>query len=160
MDLEAVGDALSSVGGHHDQKVRLILMPGGEVEVEVHDVEVISDPVELTVATHRIDPSEPHWFHKTLERSRYPVADDGEVVLVNLSEEVTETDVSNLMVRFGDDWVTPPLYSGCLPGVYRQSLIDAGDVVERVVTLDEFRSADEIAVTNAVRGHRKAVLVD
>ncbi len=160
MDLEAVGDALSSVGGHHDQKVRLILMPGGEVEVEVHDVEVISDPVELTVATHRIDPSEPHWFHKTLERSRYPVADDGEVVLVNLSEEVTETNVSNLMVRFGDDWVTPPRYSGCLPGVYRQSLIDAGDVVERVVTLDEFRIADEIAVTNAVRGRRKAVLVD
>ncbi len=160
LDLEAVGDALSSVGGHHDQKVRLILMPDGDVEVEVNDVEVNSDPVPLSVSPQRVDPTEPHWFHKTLDRSRYPGADDGEVVMVNLHGEISETNISNLMIRFGDDWVTPPLDSGCLPGVYRQKLLDAGEVVERVVTLDEFRHADEIAVTNAVRGRRKAVLLE
>lgn len=160
LDLEAVGDALSSVRGHHDQKVRLILMPDGDAEVEVDDVEVTTDPVELSVSQQRVDPTEPHWFHKTLDRSRYPVVDDGEVVMVNLRGEVTETNISNLMVRFGDDWVTPPPDSGCLPGVYRQKLLDEGEVVERVVTLDEFRRADEIAVINAVRGRRKAVLVE
>jgi branched-subunit amino acid aminotransferase/4-amino-4-deoxychorismate lyase len=64
------------------------------------------------------------------------------------------------MVRFGEAWVTPPVESGCLPGVFRQRLLDDGIVDERVVTLDQLRSADEIAVTNAVRGWRKAVLVD
>jgi para-aminobenzoate synthetase/4-amino-4-deoxychorismate lyase len=160
LDLEAVGDALSGVGGHRDQRVRLILMPGGDVEVEVHEVEVFADPVELSISQSRVDPTEPHWFHKTLDRRRYPEVDEGEVVMVNLRGEVTETNISNLMVRFDDEWLTPPLDSGCLPGVYRQKLLDEGEVVERIVTLDDLRQADEIAVTNAVRGRRKAVLVN
>jgi branched-subunit amino acid aminotransferase/4-amino-4-deoxychorismate lyase len=86
--------------------------------------------------------------------------DEGEVVMVNLRGEVTETNISNLMVRCDDEWLTPPLDSGCLPGVYRQKLLDEGEVVERIVTLDDLRQADEIAVTNAFRGRRKAVLVN
>jgi para-aminobenzoate synthetase/4-amino-4-deoxychorismate lyase len=135
-------------------------MPGGDVEVEVHEVEVFADPVELSISQSRVDPSEPHWFHKTLDRRRYPEVDEGEVVMVNLRGEVTETNISNLMVRFDDEWLTPPLDSGCLPGVYRQKLLDEGEVVERILTLDDLRQADEIAVTNAVRGRRKAVLVN
>jgi para-aminobenzoate synthetase / 4-amino-4-deoxychorismate lyase len=159
LDLSSVGEALSAVGGHQEQRVRLILMPGGEIEVELHEPDATSEPVELRVAPHRIDPSDPLWFHKTLDRARYPEPDgDHEVVLVNLDGEVTETNISNLMARFGDIWVTPPVDSGCLSGVYRQKMIDAGDVTERILTFDDLKAADEIAVTNAVRGWRKAVL--
>ena len=80
--------------------------------------------------------------------------------MMNLDRELTETNISNLLLRFGDTWVTPPVESGCLPGVFRQSLLDAGTVAERRVTLDDLREADEIAVTNAVRGYRKAVLIE
>lgn len=160
LDFELVGEALSAVGGPQARMIRLILFRGGEIEVEVHDLETKADPVELRFTSGRIDPSEPHWFHKTLDRDRYPAPDHGEVVLVNLRGEVTETNISNLMVRFDDRWVTPPVSAGCLPGVYRQKAVDAGEVEERVVTVEDFRDADEIAVTNAVRGWRKAVLLD
>ncbi len=79
--------------------------------------------------------------------------------MVNLDGYVTETNISNLMIRFGEEWFTPPISSGCLPGVFRQKVLDEGLVAQRTVSLDEFRTADEIAVTNAVRGWRKAVLV-
>jgi branched-subunit amino acid aminotransferase/4-amino-4-deoxychorismate lyase len=62
------------------------------------------------------------------------------------------------MVRLGDRWVTPQLESGCLPGVYREMLLDEEEVEEDIVTIEDLKRADEIAVTNAVRGWRKAVL--
>lgn len=162
LDLEAVGEALSGVEGSKPKKVRLLVAPGGAVEVEVHDLEDVVEPVELRLSGEKVDPSNPLWFHKTADRSRYPVSpEEGvEVLMMNLDRELTETNISNLLLRFGDTWVTPPVESGCLPGVYRQSLLDAGAVAERRVTLDDLREADEIAVTNAVRGYRKAVLIE
>jgi para-aminobenzoate synthetase/4-amino-4-deoxychorismate lyase len=158
-DPVAVGDALSAVEGKSRPiKVRLIVYRNGEVTVETEEIEDYDEPVALTLATKRIDPSEPHWYHKTLDRSRYPDPDEGEVVMVNLEGHVTETNISNLMVRLGDRWVTPELDSGCLPGVYREMLLDEEEVEEDVVTVEDLKRADEIAVTNAVRGWRKAVL--
>lgn len=159
-DAGAVGDALSGVGGHQAQKVRLILTPEGKVEIEVSNLEPIQEPVELSLAHHRIDASESRWFHKTLNRDHYPSRGYGETLMMNLDGEITETDISNVMARFGDQWVTPPVEAGCLPGVFRQSVLDRGDAIERSLTLDELLEADEIAVTNAVRGWRKAVIVE
>ncbi len=160
LNLEAVGEALSGIEGAHRQKVRLVLDSAGGVAVESHNLEIPTQPVELGLAAVRTDPSENLWYHKTVDRSHYPSNENREVVLVNLDGDVTETTISNLMVRLGDDWFTPPVSSGCLPGIFRQKMINDGLVAERTVSLDEFRSADEIAVTNAVRGWRKAVLVD
>jgi para-aminobenzoate synthetase/4-amino-4-deoxychorismate lyase len=158
-DPVAVGDALSAVESKSRPiKVRLIVYRNGEVTVETDQIEDFDEPVALSLATTRIDPSEPHWYHKTLDRSRYPDPDEGEVVMVNLKGHVTETNISNLMVRLGDRWVTPELDSGCLPGVYREMLLDEEEVEEDVVTVEDLKRADEIAVTNAVRGWRKAVL--
>lgn len=154
----AVGEALSAVESSKPIKVRLILFRDGEVEVETEELGESDEPVSLDLARERVDPSEPHWFHKTLERSRYPETEEGEVLLVNLNGEVTETNISNVMARFGGTWVTPPVEAGCLPGVYRAMLIDQQEVEERAITLEQLREADEIAVTNAVRGWRKAVL--
>ncbi|CAN5744855.1 aminodeoxychorismate synthase component I [soil metagenome] len=158
-DPVAVGDALSAVeSSSRPIKVRLILYRNGDVEVEMEEIAESDEPVALTLATTRVDPSEPHWYHKTLDRSRYPDPEEAEVVMVNLDGHVTETNISNLMVRLGDRWVTPQLESGCLPGVYREMLLDDEAVEEDVVTIEDLKAADEIAVTNAVRGWRKAVL--
>jgi para-aminobenzoate synthetase/4-amino-4-deoxychorismate lyase len=158
-DPVAVGDALSAVEStSRPIKVRLILYRNGDVEVEMDEIAEFDEPVSLTLATKRVDPSEPHWYHKTLDRSRYPDPEEGEVVMVNLEGHVTETNISSLMVRLGDRWVTPQLESGCLPGVYREMLLDEEEVEEDIVTIEDLKRADEIAVTNAVRGWRKAVL--
>ncbi|MCB1246915.1 MAG: chorismate-binding protein, partial [Acidimicrobiia bacterium] len=108
-DPEAIGDALSAVESHRPVKVRMILFRNGDVEVEVEEIETVGEPVQLVLSERRIDPSEPHWFHKTHDRARYPVSEDGEVLMVNLDDEITETNISSVMVRFGDTWVTPPL---------------------------------------------------
>ena len=64
------------------------------------------------------------------------------------------------MVRLNGEWITPPIESGCLPGVYRGLLIDEKKVRPGRLTMDDLAGADELAVTNAVRGWRKATLIE
>ncbi|MCY1215978.1 Amino-transferase class IV [compost metagenome] len=48
--------------------------------------------------------------------------------------------------------------SGCLPGVQRAELLDSGQVEERVLTLADLHAADEIRLSNALRGWFPVVL--
>ena len=70
-----------------------------------------------------------------------------------------DATIANLAVRFGDAWVTPPVDSGLLPGTRRAAMVAAGELVERVVTIDELRASDEIALVSSARGWRSAVIV-
>jgi branched-subunit amino acid aminotransferase/4-amino-4-deoxychorismate lyase len=64
------------------------------------------------------------------------------------------------MLRLDGRWLTPQIADGCLPGVYRGRLLEDGEVEEASVSLDDLHRAEEIAVTNALRGWRKAVLIE
>ena len=102
-------------------------------------------------------------FHKTTNRreydvrkSRYPGIDD--VLLVNQRGEITEATSSNLIVKIDGQLYTPPLDSGCLPGIYRDVLLGDGSVTEEVIRVDDVDRAEEIALINSVRLRRTAVL--
>jgi para-aminobenzoate synthetase/4-amino-4-deoxychorismate lyase len=159
-DPSMVGEALSAVEGPVGSRVRLILRRDGSVEVTADPMPVWDEPVPLVLSEHRVDQANPLWFHKTADRSRYPESDDeSETLLVNLDGEVTETNRSNVMVHLDGRWVTPPVSSGLLPGVARAIAIAEQGVIEQTLTVDELGRADEIAVTNALRGWRKATLI-
>lgn len=165
-DLESVGaalDAASGETGSSPARVRLTLSAQGRTEVSVESLEVSDEPVVLAIDDVPVDSTDPMLFHKTDARQRYddrlarhPGVDD--VVLVNERGEITETTIANLLVRIEGRWFTPPLNSGCLPGVYRSKLLAAGEVVERVLTPDDLANAEEIAVVNSVRLWRAARL--
>ncbi|HEY6628609.1 MAG TPA: chorismate-binding protein, partial [Acidimicrobiia bacterium] len=160
-DPVAVGDALSTVGGPVALKVRLVLGASGTAEVSSELLPSWEEPVGLAIWESRVDQSDPRWAHKLDDRSRYPIGDDGiEVVMLNLDGEITETNISNLMLRFDHIWLTPAVSSGCLPGVQRELALDLGLASEASLTIEDMNRADEIAVTNAVRGWRKAVLIE
>ncbi len=55
-------------------------------------------------------------------------------------------------------WITPPLASGCLPGILRQVLIDEGELTEEVVMVEDVRSADGLALLSSIYGWQPARL--
>lgn len=159
-DPNRIGNALSSVEGRDEMRVRVVLHRDGEVEVETAPMPIWDEPVPIWLSEQRIDPTDPLWYHKIADRSRYPESDDdSEVVLVNLDGELTETNRSNLMAHLDGEWVTPPVSSGLLPGVSRGLVLARGEASERVLTFEDLARADELAVTNALRGWRKATLI-
>jgi para-aminobenzoate synthetase/4-amino-4-deoxychorismate lyase len=123
------------------------------------------DPLPLVVCTHPVSSRDVFLFHKTtnrrvyeLRRDRYP--DVSEVLMINERGEVTEATEWNVLVELDGEWWTPPLESGCLPGVHRRMLLEQGEVRERVLRPDDLARAGEIVLVNSVRGRRAAVLSD
>jgi para-aminobenzoate synthetase/4-amino-4-deoxychorismate lyase len=155
-----------ATAGSAGARVRLTLDRAGRATVALQPLPATTTrPVRLHVDTEPVDSTSRWLFHKTTRRevytdaaARHPRADD--VVLVNERDEVTETTIANLLVRKGSTWSTPALTCGLLPGVGRARLLDDGDVVERVITVEELRAADELAVVSSLRGRRPAVLTD
>ncbi len=118
-------------------------------------------PVRLALDDEPVDEHAPWPHHKTTLRApydtrlaRHPGADD--VLLVNTAGEVTESCRANLVVRRGGAWVTPPLGSGCLPGVERARLVADGTLVEGRITPADLAGA-EIALVSSLRGWLPAV---
>ncbi|MFC5949004.1 aminodeoxychorismate synthase component I [Pseudonocardia lutea] len=145
-------------------RVRLRCSRDGTLAV---DLEPLPDPgtgpVRLAVDTEPIDSTSCWPHHKTSRRApyldrlrRHPDADD--VVLVNERGEVTETCTATLAAHLGGRWWTPPLGSGCLPGVERGRLLAVGLLRERVLFPDDLAEADRLVLVSSLRGQRPAVL--
>ena len=139
-------------------------MPGSYASVYLCGITVAVNQVHVVVSVRPISRNEVSLFHKTTLRATYdearaaaPGVDD--VILINDRAEVTESTIANLVVRFGEVWLTPPLDSGCLPGVYRAELLASGRIEEAPIAMGDLAAADDIAVINSVRGWRRAVLV-
>ena len=80
-----------------------------------------------------------------------------EVVLLNERGEVSECTSANIFVSAGDEVFTPPLSSGCLPGITREILIqethpDGLQVVEKTLYPSDLEAADEVFITSTTRG--------
>jgi para-aminobenzoate synthetase/4-amino-4-deoxychorismate lyase len=146
-----------------EMRVRLSLRKDGTVRVAA--TPFASDPAPVRVAIDGVpqDPRDVFLFHKTSLRDRYEDArrrhpDVDDVLLVNDRGEVTESMIANVAARIDGTWVTPPLDAGLLPGIGRAIALEEGRLSEGVLTIEDVRTADEIALISDTRGWRRAVL--
>ena len=91
---------------------------------------------------------------------------DGEVLLYNDNDELTECGACNAFVVKDGVVATPPLDSQILPGITRaltlKVLREDGSipVEERVITMDEVRNADEIWITSSSKELAPVIKLD
>jgi branched-chain amino acid aminotransferase len=88
-----------------------------------------------------------------------------EVVLLNERDEVAEGTSANIFAVYENAVCTPPLASGCLPGVTRNLLLEekfvAGiDVVERTMRLEDLERANQVFITSTTRGLLPVAFID
>jgi branched-chain amino acid aminotransferase len=79
-----------------------------------------------------------------------------ELVLLNERNEVSECTSANLFAVYGNRVSTPPLSSGCLPGVTRDILLaeikaPGLTIEEKTLRLEDLESADEVFITSTTR---------
>jgi para-aminobenzoate synthetase/4-amino-4-deoxychorismate lyase len=166
-DEAAVRTAMDEAGAGTDRpvKIRLRLSRVGAIEVSWAALDRgAPEPVRLALDDIAVDPADIFLFHKTTMRGRYddararhPNADDA--VLRNTRGQITETSDANIAAKLDGRWWTPPLDAGLLPGTERAALLTNGSLDERAISIDEVRTAEDLAVFNSVRGWRRAVLV-
>ena len=167
-DGEAARRSLDEVASAHGDglwRVRLTSTRDGRCGAEAVPFEDVTGPWRACLALEAIDARSPLLFNKTTARQAYdearracPGADD--VVLWNARGEVTETTIGNLVVELDGRRVTPPVACGLLPGVMRQELLTRGEIVERLVTLDDLSRAPRLWLVNSLRGWVPLTLVE
>ena len=111
-----------------------------------------------------LNSSDPWLLHKSSNRALYDAEranlPDGidEFIYLNERNEVCEGTITNIFVKKAGQWLTPPLSSGCLPGVLRRKKIEDGSCQVKIVTFSDLHDAEKIIVGNALRGEIEAVL--
>ena len=79
-------------------------------------------------------------------------------ILLNDSKNVVEALQGNLFMRMGNKLITPPISEGCLNGIMRKQILSFAkketnlEVVEQVISPFDLQKADELFVTNVIRG--------
>jgi para-aminobenzoate synthetase/4-amino-4-deoxychorismate lyase len=125
--------------------------------------DLLERPLLAAFAEKRVDSGDPFHFFKTTHRPIYSSEparrpDCVDLLFLNERGEVAEGSYHNIIARLDGEWVTPPLSSGLLPGVFREELLARGEVKERVITADQLKSAEEIQLVNSVRKRRRVSL--
>ena len=120
-----------------------------------HDEYVeLSEPARVNFLSETVHGSQHKVFpyddrFRILEAARDEGFDDS--ILFNRRNEVTETAISNLLFRIQDQWVTPPITSGLLPGVVRAIAIEQCDVKVRPIHISEIADIESAFLVSSLR---------
>ena len=119
--------------------VRLAIKPHGRhAQNEFAGTKVLSWAQNLT------------WYEEAHQRGL------DELILLNERGEVCECTSANLFIARGSEVFTPPLKSGCLPGVTRALLLEEIRVqgisaVEKTLLPKDLEEADQVFITSTTR---------
>lgn len=142
-------------------KVRLRLNKYGQVFIESSLLEENKQNSNLLMISDvRTNSDDVFLYHKTTKRHLYNEAyrdalSKGfvEVIFMNERDQITEGAISNIFIKNGENYYTPPVECGLLKGVYRQYLLETlPNVKEKILYLNDLREADSVFVCNSVRG--------
>lgn len=105
------------------------------------------------------------WAHNLTWYERAHEQGLDEIVLLNERGEVAECTSANIFIAQGSEVYTPPLSSGCLPGVTRAVLLEdvrlAGvRIREKTLFPKDLESADEVFITSTTRELLPAVSIE
>ena len=176
-DLESIRDSLRlhekelqvQSEGRRAFRVRLALDKGGVVRITQDEIAAAQDIERVAIAFERIDSRNRFLYHKTTNRQFYDralrcAAEMGlfDLFFSNQRGEVTEGARSNVIIRKGKEYHTPPVRCGLLPGVFRQHLFNSRNfgLRETVLYPEDLAAADEVFLCNSVRGLQRVEIID
>ena len=154
-------------------RLRLDLAINGDLSVSTGVLDVLNAPVKIFWAKDILSCNTDMFSgdallrHKVSNRSLYDLAWQTAVRLggfdalfTNEQGFVTEGGRTSIFVkpRGRSEWLTPPVFAGLLPGVMRATLLADPKLNAREanLTINDVSMADEIILTNALRGSIKA----
>ncbi|OJI05620.1 bifunctional anthranilate synthase component I family protein/class IV aminotransferase [Polynucleobacter sp. MWH-Adler-W8] len=168
-----ISSACASLDKSLSYRLRIDLTPTGELLVTTAAMDLINEPVKIFWAKNILQGDVTMFSgdallrHKISNRSLYDQAWQEAVKLggfdalfINEQGFITEGGRTSIFVKpqGSSEWLTPPVSAGLLPGVMRTGLLadPALNAREANLTINDVSMADEIMLSNALRGAIKA----
>ena len=137
---------------NQDYRLRISLSKSGELELSRQILTPLSPSFcKAKLCLQEADLQTPFTYFKTTHRPHLNL-DKQEIIYHNAAGELLETSIGNLILKINGKLYTPPTSLGILQGIYRQHLLETGQVEEKVLTVADLNQAETIYGCNAVRG--------
>ncbi len=157
-----IDDKIAELNSQKKYKIKLVLNKWGRVKIESFDLTSHPDYVKVIISKNKINSQNKFQYFKTSNRElyddeyqKYTAKGFFDVIFLNEKNVVTEGSITNIFLRKGSSWFTPPITSGILNGVYRSHFINHDNSKEKVIYLEDLINAEEIKLVNSVRGEVK-----
>ena len=132
--------------------MRISLNKSGEIEIERQVLTPLSSNFcQAKLCLQEADLEQSFTYFKTTYRPHLTVGEQ-EIIYHTADGKLLETSIGNLVLKMNSKLYTPPSILGILPGIYRQHLLEIGQLEERVLTIEDLKQAEVIYGCNAVRG--------
>src|SRR5690554_2313529 len=146
-----------------DYKIRLLLNKWGRVKIEISDLPSLPNEIKIIISDKTISSENRFQYFKTTNRELYnseykKYSEHGffDVIFINEKNQVAEGAITNIFINKNGLLYTPPVSSGVLPGVFRKFwMLRNINIKEENLNKDDLLIADEIILTNSVRGKVK-----
>jgi len=115
-------------------------MPIGALDLRIH-------PSSINGLAHKVFPYSERLA--ILAEAKNAGFDDS--LTVNNEGKVCEGSVTNLIAKIGEDWITPPLSDGVLPGIMREILLENNLVSELSVALNSLKYISSAFLLSSLR---------
>ena len=132
--------------------MRISLSKSGEIEVDRQVLTPLNTSFcQAQLCLQEANLQQAFTYFKTTHRPHLSI-EEQEKIYHNKSRELLETSIGNLVLKINGKLYTPPVRLGILPGIYRQQLLETGQVEEKALTIEDLKGAETIYGCNAVRG--------
>ena len=132
--------------------MRISLSKSGEIEIERQVLTPLSSSFcQAKICLQEADLKQAFTYFKTTHRPHLTVGEQ-EIIYHTVDGKLLETSIGNLVLKMNSKLYTPPSTLGILPGIYRQYLLESGQVEEKALTIEDLKQAEVIYGCNAVRG--------
>ena len=149
---QKIEEECQACDSHQDYRLRIILSKSGEIELSRQLLAPLSPSFcKAKLCLQEADLNQAFTYFKTTHRPHLNL-DKQEIIYHNAAGELLETSIGNLVLKINGKLYTPPIRLGILPGIYRQHLLETGQVEEKVLTVPDLEQAETIYGCNAVRG--------
>ena len=136
---------------NQDYRLRISLNKSGEIELSRQILTPLSPKFcQAKLCLQEADLQQAFTYFKTTHRPHLSLGKQ-EIIYHNAAGELLETSIGNLVLKINGKLYTPPIGQGILPGIYRQHLLETGQVEEKVLTLADLNQVETIYGCNAVR---------
>ncbi|XDD50332.1 aminodeoxychorismate synthase component I [Leptospira sp. WS92.C1] len=140
-------------------RVKILLDSSGRFHRESVKLPPFTKKGNLLISKTKIDSSSEFRKHKTDLRTVYDqegkkARDAGflDCIFLNEKDEITEGSITNIFVKLGNYYYTPPISSGLLPGVYRNRLLLKTGFYEKILSLNDLNNSESVFLCNSLRG--------
>ena len=151
----------------NEYKIRLVVDEGGNLESGYTRIVKARGASRVRFSDRKLSSSNIFLYHKTTDRKLYDQEHARwrkkgyfDIIFTNEKKQITEGAISNIIIKKGRFYYTPPVECGLLNGVFRRHLLKGKrlSIKEKILYRQDIKKADEIYMINSVRGMVRVIL--